>query len=411
MTTTINTTINTAIDTAVDTVGRSAAPRCLPDDATLEGFRERAREADHRNEYFHDDLAVLRGIGYLAAAVPQAHGGWGLPLSELAANQRRLARFAPATALAMCMHHYWIGIAVELERAGDGSCRWILESAAASDVFAAGHAEIGNDAPVVMSTASAERVPGGYRFHGRKMFGSNGPVWSYLGVHALDASDPDRPVIVHGFVERDTDGVTVVPNWDTLGMRPSQSYDTVLDGAFVPDDRIGAVIPAGSQDDPFLVAMDVWALPLMANVYLGIAERALELAVESATTKRSVAIPRGAYAFNPMVQHQLAEMYLELDAARATVDRLIADWESGVDHGDMWGAQIVSCKWRAVEAAKRVVDVALDVTGGGGMVRGNELERLYRDVRCGGFHPANDALTHETVAKALLGIGPDEPRW
>jgi alkylation response protein AidB-like acyl-CoA dehydrogenase len=406
MTTTINT-----IDTAVGTIERSAARRSLPDDATLDEFRERAREADDRNEYFHDDLAVLREIGYLAAAVPEARGGWGLPLSELAANQRRLARFAPATALATCMHHYWVGIAVELERADDSSCRWILDRAAAGDVFAAGHAEIGNDAPVVMSTASAERVPGGYRFTGRKMFGSNGPVWSYLGVHALDASEPDRPVIVHGFVERDSDGVTVMPNWDTLGMRPSQSYDTVLDGAFVPDERIGAVVPAGHQEHPFLVAMDVWALPLMANVYLGIAERALELAVESATTKRSVAIPRGAYAFNPMVQHQLAEMYLELDAARATVDRLIADWESGVDHGDMWGAQIVSCKWRAVEAAKHVVDIALDVTGGGGMARGNELERLYRDVRCGGFHPANDALTHETVAKALLGIGPDEPRW
>ena len=390
---------------------RSAARRALPDDATLLGFRERARVADERNEYFHDDLAVLRSIGYLGAAVPERHGGWGLTLSELAAQQRRLARFAPATALATCMHHYWVGIAVELDRAGIESCRWIFERAVEGEVFAAGHAEAGNDAPVVMSTATAERVPGGYRFSGHKMFGSNGPVWSFLGVHALDASDPEHPVIVHGFVERHADGVTVIPDWDTLGMRPSQSYDTVLDGVFVPDERIGAVVPAGSSQDPFVVGMNVWALPLMANVYLGVAERALELAVHSATTKRSVAIPGGTYARNPMVQHQIAEMYLELDAARATVDRLIADWESGADHGALWPAQIVSCKWRAVEAAKRVVDIALDVTGGGGMVKGSELERLYRDVRCGGFHPANDALTHESVAKSVLGIGPDEPRW
>jgi alkylation response protein AidB-like acyl-CoA dehydrogenase len=392
-------------------IDRVAARRSLPDDATLAEFRARAGVADDRNEYFHDDLAVLRSIGYLCAAVPEEHGGWGLTLSALAAEQRRLARFAPATALATCMHHYWVGIAVELERFGDPTCRWIFERAVDGDVFAAGHAEVGNDAPVVMSTARAEPAPGGYRFHGRKMFGSNGPVWSYLGVHALDASDPEHPSIVHGFVERGADGVTVVPNWDVLGMRPSQSYDTVLDAVFVPDARIGAVTPAGREDHPFLLAMNIWALPLMANVYLGIAERALELAVASALGKRSVAIPGGAYARNPMVQHQLAAMYLELDAARSTVDRLVADWEAGVDHGSMWGAQIVSCKWRAVEAAKRVVDVALDVTGGGGMVRGGELERLYRDVRCGGFHPANDALTHETVAKALLGIGPDEPRW
>jgi len=85
-----------------------------------------------------------------------------------------------------------------------------------------------------------------------------------------------------------------------------------------------------------------------ANVYLGIAERALELAIESATTKSSVAIPRGTYGHNPMVQHQIAEMYLELDPARALVDRLIDDYANGVDHGAMWGVQIVSAKWRAV---------------------------------------------------------------
>jgi alkylation response protein AidB-like acyl-CoA dehydrogenase len=112
-----------------------------------------------------------------------------------------------------------------------------------------------------------------------------------------------------------------------------------------------------------------------------------------------------------MVQHQIAEMFLELDPAQALVDRLIGDWCAGVDHGAMWGPKIVSAKWRAVEAAKRVVDIALDVAGGAAMVRGNELERLYRDVRAGGFHPANAALTHETVAKVLLGIDPAGPRW
>ena len=73
--------------------------------------------------------------------------------------------------------------------------------------------------------------------------------------------------------------------------------------------------------------------------------------------------------------------------------------------------KIVSAKWRAVETAKRVVDMALDVAGGAAMMRGNELERLYRDVRAGGFHPANAALTYETVGKTVLGIDPSGPRW
>jgi alkylation response protein AidB-like acyl-CoA dehydrogenase len=383
----------------------------LPADDVLEQFRVRAQRSDAENTYLHEDLAVLRDLGYLAAAVPAQFGGWGLNLAEFAALQRRLATFAPATALAMTMHTYWIGIAAELERFGDTSCRWMFDEAVAGRVVAAGHAEAGNDAPVVMSTTLATRVDGGYRFSGRKMFGSNGPVWSVLGAHGIDLSDPEAPMIVHGFIDRDAEGVTVVPRWDTLGMRPTQSYDTVLDEVFVPDARIGRIVPAGFDADLFLFAMNLWALPIMAKVYLGIAERALTLAVESATTKSSVAIPRGTYAHNPMVQHQVAEMYLELDPAKALVDRLVDDWVSGVDHGALWGPKIVSAKWRAVEAAKRVVDLALDVAGGAAMVRGNELERLYRDVRAGGFHPANDALTHEMVAKAVLGIAPSGPRW
>ena len=392
------------------TLTRPDARRALPDDL-LERFRGRAADLDRDNAYFDADLAELRAAGYLAAAVPAELGGWGLDLAELAASQRRLARYAPATALAMSMHSYWIGIAVELDKLGDHSLRWILEAAVDGEVIAAGHAETGNDIPVLLSTCRAERVDGGYRLTGRKQFGSNGPVWRWLGAHAMDADAPGGPQVVHAFVERTSPGVTVVENWDTLGMRPTQSHDTILDGVFVPDAKIGRVVPAGDGTDPFIVGMTMWPLSLIAAVYLGIADRALEVAASGARRKTSMAIERGAHAYNPMVQHQIAEMYLELDAATATFERFVADWVRGADHGDEWVPKIFAMKWRSVEAAKRVVDIALDVSGGAGMFRGNELERLYRDVRCGGFHPANDARTHEVVGKAVLGILTELPRW
>ena len=264
---------------------------------------------------------------------------------------------------------------------------------------------------MLLSTCAARRVDGGYRLTGRKQFGSNGPAWRWLGAHAIDADAPGGPQVVHAFVDRDSPGVTVVETWDTLGMRPTQSHDTVLDDVFVPDARIGRVVPAGDATDPFLVAMAVWPLSLFASVYLGIADRALELAVDGARRKTSIAIERGAYAYNPMVQHQVAEMYLELDAATASVTRFVDDWVDGVDLTETLVPRLYSTKWRAVEAAKRVVDIALDVAGGAGMFKANELERLYRDVRCGGFHPGNDALTHELVGKAVLGVLADQPRW
>jgi alkylation response protein AidB-like acyl-CoA dehydrogenase len=254
-------------------------------------------------------------------------------------------------------------------------------------------------------------VPGGYRLTGRKQFGSNGPAWKWLGAHAIDAAAPGGPQIVHAFVDRESDGVTVVETWDTMGMRPTQSHDTVLDNVFVPDARIGRVTPAGDGTDLFLVGMTMWPLSLIAAAYLGIADRALEVAVSGARRKTSIAIERGAYAYNPFVQHQVAQMYLELEAASATFERFTGDWVAGVDHGATWVPKVYAMKWHAVEAAKRVVDIALDVAGGASMFTGNELERLYRDVRCGGFHPGNDALTHELVGKAVLGILGEAPRW
>jgi alkylation response protein AidB-like acyl-CoA dehydrogenase len=226
----------------------------------------------------------------------------------------------------------------------------------------------------------------------------------------MDASGP-QPVIVHGFVQRTAEGVEVLDNWDAQGMRATESHDTVLDGAFVPDEDVLCVVPAGPSEDPRLGAILVWAVTLIANTYVGIAERALELAVASATSKTSIAIPGGTYSRHPHVQGQVADMHLTLDAARTLVDQVGVDWAAGVDHGPMWGIKVLTAKWHAATAALRVVDLACDVVGGSSFRRGTELERLSRDVRAGRFHPGTDAFTHEVIGKALLGVPNDGSRW
>jgi alkylation response protein AidB-like acyl-CoA dehydrogenase len=377
----------------------------------LERFRERAERHDRDGTFPYDDLTELRSIGWLAAAAPRSWGGYGLDLAQLGSEQRQLAHFAPSTALSTCMHHYWVGLAATLEASGHPFGARILGWVADGEVLASGHAEAGNDIPIALSTCRAERVSDGWRLTGRKLFGSLGPVWDRIGVHAMDAADPASPVIVHGFVRRDAPGVQVVETWDSHGMRATESHDTVLDGVFVSDADVLAVVPAGPSTDPVTGAMAAWALTLIANVYVGIAERALELAVDAASTKTSIGIPGHTYAHHPLVQRQIAEMYLELDAARAVVDHLADDWCAGVDHGQEWPLKIFGGKWRATTAALRVVDLACDVVGGSSFRRGSELERLSRDVRAGRFHPGTDAFTHEVVGKGILGVDPGASRW
>jgi alkylation response protein AidB-like acyl-CoA dehydrogenase len=105
-------------------------------------------------------------------------------------------------------------------------------------------------------------------------------------------------------------------------------------------------------------------------------------------------------------------MALALDPVGPYIDSVAADWSTGVDHGALWPAKIVSAKYHAVEACWRIVDLAMEISGGAGIFKTNELERLFRDARCGRIHPANSLLVHEIVAKAALGIDLDEqPRW
>ncbi|MGQ0826426.1 MAG: acyl-CoA dehydrogenase family protein [Actinomycetota bacterium] len=373
---------------------------------------QRAPGYDRENSFFSDDFEELRAAGYLKIAVPEEFGGNGQTLAEVCREQARLAYHAPATALATNMHLYWTGVAADLWRMGDKSLAWILEEAVDGEVFAAGHGERGNDFPLLMSTSRAERVDGGYKLYGHKMFGSLTPVWTRLGIHALDASDPSNPKIVHVFMPRDTEDYRIEPTWDTLGMRATRSDDTILDGAFVPDKYVARTNAAGlAGADEFVLAVFAWVQSTFGSIYLGLATRALDIAVGDVQSKTSVALDGRTMAYYPMNQWMVGEMFADLEAATANIERVAQDWSSGVDHGGLWPAKLVAAKYNAVEAAKRVVDRAMDLSGGAGMFKRNELERLYRDVQCGGFHPANTGLVHELCGKSVLGILGEEPRF
>jgi alkylation response protein AidB-like acyl-CoA dehydrogenase len=186
-------------------------------------------------------------------------GGRGLNLAEVGREQRRLAYHAPATALGINMHVYWTGLVADLWRRGDRSIEWLLREAAAGEVFNAGHSERGNDLPVLLSTSKAERVDGGFRITGHKMFGSLMPVWTRYGLHAMWADAEGGPQIVHAFLPREADGYRIVETWDTMGMRATRSDDVKVEGAFVPDRYVARIVPAGVPD-AFVLGVFAWAL-------------------------------------------------------------------------------------------------------------------------------------------------------
>jgi len=381
-----------------------AEPRTLLTDELLDDVRSRAAGYDRDNAFFTEDLAALTDAGYLRALVPASFGGGGLGLREVAREQARLAGAGPATALAVNMHHVWTGVARYLHERGDSSLDWLLEEAGRGEVFGFGYSEGGND--LVLLGSRTEARPdgaGGYTFHGRKIFTSNSPAWTRLGVLGLDTASDDGPHLVHAFVSRDGGGVEVLDDWDTMGMRASQSRSTVLDGAHAPADRVVRRLAPGPTLDPLVVGIFTTFETLLASVYTGIAERALELGVAAARRRTSMKNDGAPLSQDPDIRWRLADAALALDAVWPQIDTVAGELDARVDRGAGWFRATAGLKVRATETAKTVVDQAVRVAGGSSYFSGNELGRLYRDVLAGIFHPSDDESAHSTVAQSLLG--------
>jgi alkylation response protein AidB-like acyl-CoA dehydrogenase len=246
-------------------------------------------------------------------------------------------------------------------------------------------------------------------------------MWTRLGVWGMDSDDAANRKMVHAFVDRDSDGLRIEDTWDSLGMRATRSYDTVLEGAFVPLERIPRIVPSGAAGmDIFLLGMYAWALSGFANVYFGVAKRAFELAVESIQNKKSIAVGSGSYAHHPGYQLALADLAILCNAIEPHIDsvadgyaesvRDAANW--GPEVAPRWAERIVSLKKMTTEQSFQVVDGAVEIVGGYGVSRHSELERLFRDSRMGRIHPANSFMTREFVSKIVLGLDFDaQPRW
>ena len=354
----------------------------------LARIRDRAPGYDRDNAFFIDDLDELRAAGYLAPRT----------LLETARDQRVLAAHAPATALGINMHLVWVGVARVLHDRGDTSLDSVLRDAEEGELFAFGNSEPGNDLVLWDSLTRVETVDGGYAFTGTKIFTSLAPAWTRLGV--FGKTDDDR--LVHGFLTREDAGVTTLDDWDTLGMRATASRTTRLDHAVIPADRITRILPVGPNADPFVFGIFANFLLLIGSVYAGIADRALELGVDAA--QRRTSLKTGlTYAQDPDIRWRLADAALALDALRPDLETLAADVDAVADRGARWFRLLTGAKHRATETARRVVDQAMRVAGGGGYRSSSELARLQRDVLAGIYHPSDTESVHATVATDLLG--------
>jgi alkylation response protein AidB-like acyl-CoA dehydrogenase len=364
-------------------------------------FAERAAEHDRDATFPFENYDEMREAGYLGLTVPEELGGHGASLHELILAQERLAMGDGSTALAVNMHVSPIGQLASLWRSsGDERLADVLRRAADGRlVYASMSAEPGD--PILMTSSTvAERVDGGYRVSGKKIFGTESAVCTEFSTRAR-YDDPDRgPQVLFFRLPRDAEGMHMKETWDTMGMRATRSDDFELENVFVPDEAVFHSYPVGHFDATMLKTVWGWAMPTFGAVYLGIGAGALEFAREQVQA-------RGREG-DPHVQNLFAEMEVLLETARAVLYRHAQEMDSGGLYTELpvqdGMARAVLTKYVTTNNAVAIVDRALHVVGGAGYYRRFPLERMYRDVRGGPIMPYSNLEAHDLFGRTSLGV-------
>jgi alkylation response protein AidB-like acyl-CoA dehydrogenase len=372
-------------------------------------FAGRAAAHDRDGSYPFESIDSLRHTGYFAAPVPDELGGLGVSsVHDVIVASGRLARGDASVAIGVNMH---LVIVLSLAR------RWRMARAAGNarreQAFARSLRRIACDG-VVMAAAMSERgqdltrpsteairTDSGWRIDGHKIFCTMAPAATILltSVRFADDDGADR----YGYVEipADAPGVRINDDWDALGMRASGSHSVTFDGVELPAAALRGGFPTG-RPVPYLERNLPSGL-FHASASLGIAEAAF------ARAARPDRINGDARA--PML---VAESAIDLTASRATISRaaaLIDEHHAANPTADGTDEEITAlfaegqaAKTFVNEAATRVVDRALALSGGAGYLNGSPLARAYRDVRAGAFmHPLGANRAYDFLANVALG--------
>ena len=259
-----------------------------------------------------------------------------------------------------------------------------------------------NDLVLFGSISTAEPDgKGGYSFTGTKIFNSLAPAWTKLLTFGRDDSGDDTKS-VFAILDRAADGIEFKDDWDTLGMRATQSQTLFLKGAHAPESQILTRTDPGPSADPVVFGIFAHFEILLAATYAGVGERAIEVAVEHVKTRKSVK-NHTVYANDPDIRWRIATAALEMNAVGPQIRELARDVDNGVDRGGMWMPQLSAAKNAAAEASLRTVEQCLRACGGSSYYTKNELSRLYRDVVAGLFQPSDQESLHGAWAGAMLG--------
>jgi alkylation response protein AidB-like acyl-CoA dehydrogenase len=342
-----------------------------------EDFATRAARHDREASHPLENYGALRDAGFYGLNVPAPRGGRGVGLLGYSLAAEELAQGCASTALAFNMHLSIVGPVMESPLVADDVKARVARMVVEDGKLIAGNFSepttsglVGTPVPM----ARARRVEGGYCLTGRKAFASMLEAADYTAVLARpdEATAPTAGMIA--LVPRDAGGRRVEAVWDTLGMRATRSDSMILEECFVPGD---AVLVRSDDIVSFRRNGANWLWGSYTAVYLGIAVAAYRAIVETVRGRTPPGFAQ-SLAFHPDVRRQVAEMSVDLAAARLLTYQ--SAWLSDTEGPTPAAlAALYRAKFFVGEAVTRITRTAMTLGGAHALFRTGPLERLFRD--------------------------------
>jgi acyl-CoA dehydrogenase len=355
-------------------------------------FGRRAADHDRDDSFVAENFETLRQQGVSGAGVPGELGGGGATHAELCTMIRELARHCGSTGLAFSMHTHLVATMAYLWRAGNKAPEPLLKRVAAEKLVLVST----GGADWLAGSGKLEKVEGGFRLTGRKIFCSGAPAGDLLMTCGIYDDPAAGPIVYHFPLSLRAEGVNILDTWRTLGMRGTGSHDIALESVFLPDAVMHGVQRPAGKWHPSVHAIVVPVLPIVYSAYVGVAEAARELALGLAARKKE----------DPLVALLAGEVENQIVAAQIALDSMIA-LAATQKPGPETTSAMGSRRTLVATAVLRAVDKAMELSGGAGFYRSSALERCFRDVQGARFHPIPEKAQTRFTGRLLLGLNVD----
>lgn len=363
-------------------------------------FAARAEQHDREGSFPFENIARLKETGYTALTAPKEHGGWDAAPLTFALAQEQLVQGCCATAFAINMHCNTVRFYTPFMTAAQKQL--YLENVGCKRMLMNGFYTEGGGARSILSpNTTARKVAGGYILNGQKVFCTLAPVVDYFGIStSLEGySGPASGGCVF-LLPRDTPGLEVIENWDAMGMRATGSHTIMIRDVFAaPDQLIGE---EGHFFEEF-VRVAHWYCLSFSAIYLGIGQAAYNYVLKYARTRKLQKSGQLVGSL-PATRFALGEMYNRLDACRTLIYTLAREMAEGPAYGERQMMTIEMLRTFVAENMLELANLATRVAGGQGYLKGNPLERYFRDIRSAPLHTLKRDEVLEMIAAAELGF-------